>query len=142
MNKNNEIVTIDDKTLAQIENIGIDNIIKPLIEDIKIYSTFVSDIKYLEDFVPIYEVNVGDVLTMKKDSRWQTKKYISLYAPSGALIGGIAEFESEVFYNLLSAGKNLYAKITKISTKRDYMTNPQYGVPNNRIAIDVYMRDF
>lgn len=138
----NEIVALGDKALAQIENLGIDNIIKPLIKDVKLYSTYVSDIKYLEDFAPIFEVEVGDVLTMKKDSRWQSKQYVSLYTPSGALIGGIAEFESEVFCNLLSAGKNLYAKITQISTERNYKTNRQYGVADNKIAIDVFMRDF
>ncbi len=136
----NELTLVQQKLISKINKDGVADVLKPFVKDVIIYKTFVSDIMFLEDPIPVENVKIGDKLSLKIGARFGNENYIGLYDSSDELVGGIAEYESEILANLLRAGKELYAIVDdkrfeytkRLTIKSKIM---------HKIAITIYMRE-
>lgn len=132
-----EIDKIPDHELAELltkQEIG--EVIKPLTNEIFLKWSFVAGTYALEDSSVLETIQPGDTLLLSK-MKYDPDFYIlshrvKIETTDGKYIGLIPEKDSEVFYNLLGAGKRLIAKVMMVSKG--------YGL--YKINIRVYMIDF
>lgn len=136
----NELTVVQQKLISKINKDGVADVLKPFVKDVIIYKTFVSDVMFLQDPISVENLKIGDKLGLKIGARFGNENYIGLYDSNDELVGGIAEYESEILANLLRAGKELYAIVDDKRFEYTKMLKPKSKIMH-KIAITIYMRE-
>ncbi|MCD8373400.1 MAG: hypothetical protein LUD27_08905 [Clostridia bacterium] len=106
----NEITVINKNVIAEIENNGASNIIKPLQKE-----TYLTDLYlYNVDECPVtrlVKIKKGDELTLKHEETLCDKLNVSAYTADGVRVGDLSDLVNDVYARLLDAGKILKATV-------------------------------
>ncbi|MCD8040189.1 MAG: hypothetical protein LUF82_01585 [Clostridia bacterium] len=108
----NEITVINKNVIAEIENNGAGNIIKPLQKEIYLTDLYL----YNVDECPVTElvkIKEGDCLTLKHEETLYDKLNVSAYTAEGVRVGDLSDLINDVYAHLLDAGKTLKAVVVR-----------------------------
>ncbi len=117
---------------ATLINTDIGNMIKPLVNEIHLFDTFIAGTTYLEDQTVLEEIKQGDKLTLMREENRFDNKAILVLTGDGRKLGYIPEKDNPVFSRLMDAGKLLTAKITTHELKGSF----------HKIGIGIYLVDY
>lgn len=115
------------------QNGGMDNVLKPLIKEIKLFDSYIAGTSYLKDKSVFDEIELNDKLVLKREDNKFDDKAIMIYTESGKKLGYVPEKDNVIFSRLMDAGKLLIARITSIKKRSESYT---------QIGIDIFLVDF
>lgn len=129
----NQIIISKETIVALSANNGITEMIKPLMKEVFLISTFVAGTTNVKDRSVFEEIKEGDKLILKRqpDNRFDELSILVL-AQSGKKLGYVPERDNPVLARLMDAGKKLTASVETISVKSNYHT----------ISIGIWLVDF
>lgn len=129
----NELSPGHDSQLVEIiEHNKPEELIKPLIQEIHLFDTFVAGTTHLEDQSVLDQIKEKDKLILRREDNRFDENAIMVLTESHIKLGYIPEKDNIVFSRLMDAGKLLAAKINNIK-KRGTFT---------QISIGIYLIDF
>ncbi len=112
---------------------GIGDVLKPLINEIHLFDTYVAGTTHLKDKSVLDEIEVGQKLNLKREINKFDEKAIIINTEDGKKVGYVPEKDNIIFSRLMDAGKLLSAKVTDIKARKgDFM----------QISIGIYLIDF
>ena len=129
---NKELVIKNDELIPIVEKDGLGNVIRPLIDEIHLFDTFVAGTTHLKDKTVLERIAVGDKLTLQREDNRYDDNAILVLNEGKEKIGYIPEKDNVVFARLMDAGKMLMAKISNIDQKGSF----------TQIKIGIYLVDF
>lgn len=115
------------------QNGGLDNVLKPLIKEIKLFDSYIAGTSYLKDKSVFDEIELNDKLVLKREDNKFDDKAIMIFTESGKKLGYVPEKDNVIFSRLMDAGKLLSARITSIKKRSESYT---------QIGIDIFLVDF
>lgn len=115
------------------QNGGLDNVLKPLIREIKLFDSYIAGTSYLKDKSVFDEIALNDKLVLKREDNKFDDKAIMILTESGKKLGYVPEKDNVIFSRLMDAGKLLIARITSIKKRSESYT---------QIGIDIFLVDF
>ncbi len=115
-----------------IEQNGIADVIKPLVNEIHLFDSFVAGTTYVEDATIIEALQVGEKLNLRREDNRFDSNAIVIVTQAGKKIGYVPEKDNQIFARLMDAGKLLQAKISDIKKKGSF----------TQISIGIYLVDF
>ena len=115
------------------QNGGLDNVLKPLIKEIKLFDSYIAGTSYLKDKSVFDEIELNDKLVLKREDNKFDDKAIMIFTESGKKLGYVPEKDNVIFSRLMDAGKLLIARITSIKKRSESY---------NQIGIDIFLVDF
>ena len=115
------------------QNGGLDNVLKPLTREIKLFDSYVAGTSYIKDSTVFDELSEGDKLILRREENKFDDKAIVILTENEKKLGYVPEKDNVVFSRLMDAGKLLTARITKIKKLSESYT---------QIGIDIYLVDF
>ncbi len=121
-----------DELLPAIEEAGIANVIKPLVNEIHLFDTYVAGTTYIEDKSKLDKIVSGDKFTLQREENKYDDNAILILNESKEKIGYIPEKDNIIFARLMDAGKMLMAKAVDITKKGSFV----------QIKIGIYLVDF
>ena len=124
VNKNDLIQAIEDKSVGDI--------IKPLVNEIHLFDTFIAGTTHLEDQSVLDEVAEGDKLSLRREENKFDSKAILILNQGGSKLGYIPEKDNLIFSRLMDAGKLLIAKVSDIQMHGSF----------HKIRIGIYLVDY
>ena len=124
VNKNDLIEAIEDKSVSDI--------IKPLVNEIHLFDTFIAGTTHLEDQSVLDEVAEGDKLSLRREENKFDSKAILILNQGGSKLGYIPEKDNLIFSRLMDAGKLLIAKVSDIQMHGSF----------HKIRIGIYLVDY
>jgi hypothetical protein len=125
MVKTGDIITVTEKQ-------GLDTVLKPLIDEIHLFDSFVAGTTHLSDKSVLDEIKIGHKLTLVREDNKFDSNAIILKTNNGKKLGYVPEKDNIIFARLMDAGKCLSAKIKSINQKGTF----------KQIAIGIYLVDF
>lgn len=128
----NDIAIKKKELLEAIEEKSLSDIIKPLVNEIHLFDTFIAGTAYLEDQSVLDEIKEGDKLSLRREDNKYDDKAIMVIAPDSRKLGYIPEKDNVVFSRLMDAGKLLMGKITAIENHGSF----------RKISIGIYLVDY
>ena len=128
----NGLIVKNDELLPVIEQEGIGTVIKPLIDEIHLFDTYVAGTTHLKDKTVLERIAVGDKLTLQREDNRYDDNAILVLNEAKEKIGYVPEKDNIVFARLMDAGKMLMAKIAHINQKGTF----------TQIKIGIYLVDF
>ena len=128
----NELIVKRDGLVSAIDREGIGNVIKPLIDEIHLFDTFVAGTTHLKDDSVLKEISVGDKLTLQREENKFDDNAILVLDEKKRKVGYIPERDNIIFARLMDAGKMLAAKVSKLDQKGSF----------TQITIGIYLVDF
>ena len=117
-------------TAAQTQ--GMETLIKPLINEIHLFDSFVAGTSYLEDKSVLDEIKDGDELTLFREDNKFDDHAILINTKDNRKLGYVPEADNVIFARLMDAGKKLTAKVNSIKHKGSF----------TQISIGIYLVDF
>ena len=128
----NEVMIPKSELITTIHDTPLSELIKPLVNEIHLFDTFVAGTTHLEEPEILDEVSVGDKLSLRREENKFDSRAIIILSPEGKKLGYIPEKDNVVFSRLMDAGKLLVGKITDIERKGSF----------TKIAIGIYLVDY
>ena len=128
----NELIVKRDGLVSAIDQEGIGSVIKPLIDEIYLFDTFVAGTTHLKDNSVLKEISVGDKLTLQREDNKFDDNAILVLDEKKRKVGYIPERDNIIFARLMDAGKMLTAKVSKLDQKGNF----------TQITIGIYLVDF
>ena len=129
----NEIVkSSPDEIVPVVEKEGLDKIIKPLVQEIHLFDSYIAGTTHLDDKSVLDAMKIGDKLSLYREDNKFDKNAILIMNADKKKLGYVPEKDNLIFARLLDAGKLLCARITKIELKGDFY----------KVAIGIYLVDF
>ena len=129
----NALTTTQTGALVQtIHRQGIGAVLKPLIQEIHLFDSYVAGTTHLEDDSVLDKIKADDKLRLQRENNKFDSNAILLFTDEGRKLGYVPETDNVVFARLMDAGKMLTAKIKKIEKKGTF----------NQISIGIYLVDF
>lgn len=129
----NELTTQQTGALVSaIGQQGLGEMLKPLINEIYLFDSYVAGTTYLDDKSVLDEIKVGDKLSLMREKNKFDQNAILLFTESKKKLGYVPEKDNLIFARLMDAGKLLTAKIQKIEKKGSF----------TKINIGIYLVDF
>ena len=128
----NELTVKKGELVTTIDDLGIGEILKPLVREIHLFDTNVAGTSHLNDETPLYSVKPGDKLTLKRENNKYDDKAILVLDSEGRKLGYVPEKDNIVFSRLMDAGKLLIAKVNEVKDM-DYFF---------KISISIYLVDY
>ena len=126
-------LTIKNKELIEvIENKNIADIIKPLVNEIHLFDTFIAGTTHLKEPEVLEKVNEGDKLSLVREDNKFDAKAILIQNAEGQKLGYIPEKDNLIFSRLMDAGKLLIAKIYDVENLNGF----------KKIKIGIYLVDY
>jgi len=117
----NDLTTIDKNDLIQaIEDKSITDIIKPLVNEIHLFDTFIAGTTHLEDKSVLDEVAEGDKVSLRREENKFDDKAILVLNQDGRKLGYIPEKDNLVFSRLMDAGKLLIGRVKDIQVRGSF----------------------
>lgn len=128
-----EIIKTETETLvSSIEKHGVGEMLKPLIQEIHLFDTYVAGTTHLKDKSVLNQIKTGDNLKLLRENNKFDEKAILILLETGQKLGYIPEKDNIIFSRLMDAGKKLTARITNIEKKGSF----------TQISIGIYLVDF
>jgi hypothetical protein len=128
----NELTVKKESVLTVIDEKGIGEVIRPLINEIHLFDTYIAGTSYLKDKEPLKRIREGDRLTLKReDNPYDDKAIVVLDSENGKL-GYVPERDNVVFSRLMDAGKHLTAKVLTVKNQ-EYFT---------KISMAIFLVDY
>ena len=124
VNKNDLITAIEDKSLGDI--------IKPLVNEIHLFDTFIAGTTHLEDKTVLEEIAEGDKVNLRREENKFDDKAIMVLNQDGGKLGYIPEKDNLIFSRLMDAGKLLIGKVSNIEVHGTF----------HKIRIGIYLVDY
>ncbi|MCR5847642.1 MAG: HIRAN domain-containing protein [Lachnospiraceae bacterium] len=128
----NELTIKTESAVALSEQFDMETLIKPLKNEIHLFDTFIAGTTHLTDETPLYEINVGDELSLKREQNRFDDNAIIVLDPKGRKLGYVPEKDNIIFARLMDAGKRLIGKVSDIKPKGGF----------TQISIGIYLVDF
>lgn len=128
----NELEMKTENVVSLVENQGLDTILKPLVNEIYLFDSYVAGTTHLKDKTVLDTINEGDSLWLQRENNKFDDNAILILTEDKKKLGYVPEKDNIVFARLMDAGKLLKAKITKINKKGTF----------TQIAIGIYLVDF
>lgn len=129
---NNELILKNTELVAAANSSEISDLIKPLINEIHLFDSYVSGTSRLKDDSVLKEIKAGDKLKLIREECKFDDNAIALLFEDGRKVGYVPEKDNIVFARLMDAGKLLSAKVDSISVKGSV----------TQIKIGIYLVDF
>ena len=130
--KNNLTVSNGDIVPVVVKN-GLGAIIKPLVEEILLDSSFIAGTNHIEDESVFEDLKEGTPLILKREADNKFDKYaILVLNEKHEKLGYIPRQNNKVYARLMDAGKVLKGKVLEVYEEEYYWT----------IKFDIYMMDF
>ncbi len=127
-----EIEVRKDDMVALVSSKGAANAVKPLLQEIHLFDSFVAGTMSLKDPSVLDALTEGDKLSLRREVNKFDENAIALLSPSGEKIGYVPEMDNVIFARLMDAGKVLSARIDSIDRKGSF----------SQIRIGIYLVDF
>lgn len=124
VNKNDLITAIEDKSLGDI--------IKPLVNEIHLFDTFIAGTTHLEDKTVLENIAEGDKVNLRREENKFDDKAILVLNQEGGKLGYIPEKDNLIFSRLMDAGKLLIGKVSNIEVHGTF----------HKIRIGIYLVDY
>lgn len=128
----NELILKNTELVAAANSSEISDLIKPLINEIHLFDSYVSGTSRLKDDSVLKEIKAGDKLKLIREESKFDDNAIALLFEDGRKVGYVPEKDNIVFARLMDAGKLLSAKVDSISVKGSV----------TQIRIGIYLVDF
>lgn len=128
----NEIDIKKENLVSIINNHELGDIIKPLINEIHLFDSYVAGTTHLQDKTVLENIKEGDNLILQREDNKYDSNAILVLTEDKRKIGYVPAKDNIVFARLMDAGKMLKAKIKHISGKTDF----------TQITIGIYLVDF
>ena len=128
----NELTIKDTDLLATVTQTDLSDLIKPLVNEIHLFDSYVAGTTYLEDQNILDEIQIGDRLTLVREENKFDDKAIMIQTKDGRKLGYIPEKDNLIFARLMDAGKLLMAKINTHDLKGTF----------HKIGIGIYLVDY
>lgn len=126
------IVVKKEGLVSVIEKQGLDNVIKPLSQEIHLFDSYIAGTTHLKDSSVLETIAIGDKLTLQREDNKFDSNAIMVMNAEKKKLGYVPERDNIVFARLMDAGKLLIAKINKITMKGTF----------KQISIGIYLVDF
>lgn len=128
----NELTIKDTDLLTTVTQTDLSDLIKPLVNEIHLFDTYVAGTTYLEDQSVLDEIQIGDRLTLVREDNKFDDKAILVKTKEGRKLGYVPEKDNLIFSRLMDAGKLLMAKISTHELKGTF----------HKIGIGIYLVDY
>lgn len=128
----NDLVVKKNDLIEAIEDKSVSDIIKPLVNEIHLFDTFIAGTTHLEDQSVLDEVAEGDKLSLRREENKFDDKAILVLNQGGSKLGYIPEKDNLIFSRLMDAGKLLIAKVSDIQMHGSF----------HKIRIGIYLVDY
>ncbi|MCI6756727.1 MAG: HIRAN domain-containing protein [Lachnospiraceae bacterium] len=126
------IKTETDSLVSTIDKHGVGEMLKPLIQEIHLFDSYVAGTTHLDDRSVLDEIKADDRLNLMREDNKYDEHAILIITESGKKLGYVPEKDNIIFSRLMDAGKKLIAKIKNIEKKDSF----------NQISIGIYLVDF
>ena len=127
-----ELTVKNDGLAKMVDQTGIADIIKPLVNEIHLFDSYVAGTTHLKDKSVLEEIKVDDKLILQRENNKFDDNAILILTESKKMLGYVPEKDNLIFSRLMDAGKLLMAKISKITQKGSF----------TQISIGIYLVDF
>ena len=118
--------------ISAISQQGIAEMLKPLIDEIHLFDTYVAGTSHLKDKTVLEEIKVDDRLNLMREDNKFDDNAILVLTENGKKLGYVPEKDNVIFARLMDAGKRLVGKIKKIDDVSGFM----------KINIGIFLVDF
>lgn len=118
--------------LTTINSNDIGDILKPLVNEIHLFDSFVAGTSYLSDKSVLDSIKESDWLILQREENKFDDNAILILTLDKRKLGYVPEKDNIVFARLMDAGKLLKAKINKIDKKGTF----------TKIGVGIYLVDF
>ena len=115
-----------------LDNKDLDTLLKPLIQEIHLFDSFVAGTTHLKDPSVLDNLKEGSGLKLIREDNKFDDNAIKITDEQDRKIGYVPEKDNIVFARLMDAGKVLGAKVNNIEKKGSF----------TKIAIGIYLVDF
>ena len=128
----NEITIKNTELIEAIEEKNISEIIRPLVNEIHLFDTFVAGTAQLEDSSILDSLSAGDKLSLRREENKFDDKAILILNEKGEKLGYVPEKDALIFSRLMDAGKLLIGKVTDVEARGSF----------RKIAVGIYLVDY
>ena len=128
----NDITVKQSDLVTTIDDLGLSDVIKPLVNEIHLFDTYIAGTSFLEDTTVLDTLNLNDKLTLKREDNKYDEKAILILNSTNNKLGYIPEKDNQIFSRLMDAGKLLIAKVYKIDKYYDF----------TKVSIGIYLVDY
>lgn len=128
----NELTKKDSDLLDVVTGTDLVDIIKPLVNEIHLFDTYVAGTTHLEDKTVLDQIHLGDKLSLVREENEFDEKAIVIKTADGRKLGYVPEKDNLIFSRLMDAGKLLTAKISTHELRGTF----------HRIGIGIYLVDY
>lgn len=128
----NDLVVNKNDLIQAIEDKSVSDIIKPLVNEIHLFDTFIAGTTHLEDQSVLDEVAEGDKVNLRREENKFDEKAILVQDQNGRKLGYIPEKDNLIFSRLMDAGKLLIGKVSDIRLHGTF----------HKIKIGIYLVDY
>ncbi len=118
--------------ISAIDRQGIGEILKPLIQEIHLFDSYVAGTAHLADPGVLEEIKEGDKLFLVREDNKFDSNAIVINTEKQKKLGYVPEKDDVIFARLMDAGKTLMAKIKDISRIGTF----------TKISIGIYLVDY
>ena len=108
-----ELSVKNDGLAKMVDQTGIADIIKPLVNEIHLFDSYVAGTTHLKDKSVLEEIKVDDKLILQRENNKFDDNAILILTESKKKLGYVPEKDNLIFSRLMDAGKLLTAKISK-----------------------------
>ena len=115
-----------------LDSKDIDTLLKPLIQEIHLFDSFVAGTTHLADPTILDDLTVGSKLMLSREDNKFDDNAIKITDEQGRKVGYVPEKDNIVFARLMDAGKVLGAKVHDIEKKGSF----------TKISIGIFLVDF
>lgn len=128
----NELTVKKNDLITAIEDKSLGDIIKPLVNEIHLFDTFIAGTTHLKDQSVLEDVAEGDKVNLRREENKFDDKAILVLDQEGRKLGYIPEKDNLVFSRLMDAGKLLIGKVSDITVHGSFF----------KIRIGIYLVDY
>lgn len=128
----NELTKKDSDLLDVVTGTDLGDIIKPLVNEIHLFDTYVAGTTHLEDKTVLDQIHLDDKLSLVREENEFDEKAIVIKTADGRKLGYVPEEDNLVFSRLMDAGKLLTARINTHELRGTF----------HRIGIGIYLVDY
>ena len=128
----NEITVKDAGLLQVIEDRTLGEIIKPLVNEIHLFDTYIAGTSYLPDQSVLQQLQAGDKLHLQREVNKFDDQAIVILNSDNVKLGYVPEKDNTVFSRLMDAGKLLTARVDSVDRSYSF----------HKIRIGIYLVDY
>ena len=127
----NDLTNSEQNLLSAINKNDISTLIKPLINEIHLFDSFIAGTSYVNQEL-FEKLKAGEDLILQREDNKFDSNAIMIMTADKQKLGYVPERDNVIFARLLDAGKCLKAKVINVTRKGTY----------NKVSIGIYLIDF